>query len=195
MKIIKINCRQETNCSVAVGVWNYWDHEHVTIVHEGFKDFQILYEQSESVVILGTAKFPIFSFLTYSVVHTMVRVDENTLKGFNVMFGIPVRATIKITETKPDHSLYDMTYEFIVDGWRKIFIPLLEPFLNKAMPWWNERQWNEDLLLKKRRQKVLRLGFKDFQGLPEKISDRHFQGPLKCELPIKRLPGSSVNIV
>lgn len=195
MKIIKINCRQETDCSVAVGVWNYWDHEHVAVVHAGIKNFQILYEKSDCVVLLGIVKFPIFSFLTYSIVHTMVRVDENTLAGFNNIFGIPVRATIKITETKPEYSLYEMTYEFMVDGWRKIFLPILEPFLKRVMPWWNQRQWNEDLPLKKRRQKVLRLGFKDFQGLPEKISDRHFDGPLKCELPIKRLPGSFVNIL
>ncbi|MBT6602348.1 MAG: hypothetical protein HOB32_11955 [Nitrospina sp.] len=193
MKIIKVKCQQETDCSVAVGVWNYWDHEHVTEVHNGFTNFQILHEQFDTVVVLGTAKFPLFGFLTYSVVQTMVRVDENTLKGFNIMFGISVRATIKITEIQPDHSLYEMTYEFMVDGWRKMFFPILEIFLKKAMPWWNKRQWVEDLELKKRRQKVLRLGFKDFQGLPKKISNRYYDGLLECKLPIRRLPGSAVD--
>ena len=65
--------------------------------------------------------------------------------------------------------------------------------MKKAMPWWNKRQWVEDLELKKRRQKVLRLGFKDFQGLPKKISNRYYDGLLECKLPIRRLPGSAVD--
>ena len=50
------------------------------------------------------------------------------------------------------------------------------------MPWlirrWNEKVWQEDLPLKLRRQKVMRNGFVDFSGLPEKIIDRKREGVL-----------------
>ena len=49
------------------------------------------------------------------------------------------------------------------------------------------RTWNEDLPLKLRRQKVKRMNFKDFKGLPNKIINRKFTGPISFKLPIKRL--------
>ena len=55
------------------------------------------------------------------------------------------------------------------------------------VPKWNHQTWEEDLPLKMRRQKVKRLGFKDFKGLPEKTKDRKFQGEIEFKLPITRL--------
>ena len=40
------------------------------------------------------------------------------------------------------------------------------------VPKWNEKVWQEDYPIKMRRQKVLDMNFRDFKGLPEKISQR-----------------------
>jgi hypothetical protein len=36
-------------------------------------------------------------------------------------------------------------------------------------------------------------GFRDFVGLPERVADRRYHGPLEYRLPIPRLPDSPVN--
>ena len=51
----------------------------------------------------------------------------------------------------------------------------------------NERTWNKDLSLKLRRQKVKKMNFKDFKGLPKKLKDRKFSLEKDFRLPIKRL--------
>ena len=43
------------------------------------------------------------------------------------------------------------------------------------------------MFLKLRRQKVIRMNFKDFRGLPKKIKERKFLGPIDFKLPITRL--------
>ena len=64
---------------------------------------------------------------------------------------------------------------------------LIDPIIKYLIPKWNERTWQEDLPLKLRRQKVKRMNFKDFKGLPNKIKDRRFTGPIDFKLPINRL--------
>ena len=83
-----------------------------------------------------------------------------------------------------------MNYKFILKGWCQ----LLAPFLPKMIDKWNLQVWLEDLPLKIRRQKVVRWGFKDFIGLPEKVQDRRFEENIPFELPIKRHKQSPVNL-
>ena len=109
------------------------------------------------------------------------------------MLGMSVISEIDITDVKTDKSKYKMRYRFFLVGWRKAFAPLIGTYLKLTVPWWNARQWKEDLPIKLRRQKMIRAGFKDFMGLPEKIEDRSFDGPIKCDLPVHRLKKSSVN--
>ena len=59
------------------------------------------------------------------------------------------------------------------------------------IPKWNNKIWNEDLLVKLRRQKILKYNFKDFSGLPDRIVDRNFEGEIKLFVPIPR-PKNSV---
>ncbi len=193
MKIIEINCQQETDCSLAVGMWNYLDHEHVTEVHEGFVESQVIYESGDIVMAVNKMKAPILSFFKVNNVGMTVKKDENTLLCFSTMPGMTVKTTINITETQKDHTVYKMKYEFMLIGWKEFFAPLIKIYLNKKVPIWNERQWQEDLPLKSRRQKVLKMGFKDFHGLPAKISDRYYDGPFECKIPVPRLPGSPVD--
>lgn len=188
-RIIDITCRQEAPCSAAVGRWNYWDHEHLTVLHGGHKDAQVLYETPDLVVMLLKPRLPIFSFVSFTTVQTMVQKDANTIVCYDVLFGIPSVTTITITEPRKDFSVYEMNYKFFLSGWRV----LLAPLLRRVARIWNERVWQEDLPAKLRRQKVLRMNFKDFRGLPENSADREYSGPLDTELPVKRLPGSPVD--
>ena len=77
----------------------------------------------------------------------------------------------------------NVNYKFKFSGIQIFFYPLIK-FL---VPRWNDRTWKEDLPLKLRRQKVLRMNFKDYRGLPDKIKDRKFSGIIDFKLPIKRL--------
>ena len=79
--------------------------------------------------------------------------------------------------------LVEVNYKFKFTGLRILLYPLIK-FL---IPRWNKRTWNEDLPLKLRRQKIKRMNFKDFKGLPKKLKDRKFSGLIDFRLPIKRL--------
>jgi hypothetical protein len=61
------------------------------------------------------------------------------------------------------------------------------------VPIWNDRIWKEDLPLKLRRHRALRSGFKDFNGLPDEISQRRAEGPLKIPLKVPRLKGCPID--
>ena len=36
MKIVEVNIKIEINISKEVILWNYWDHEHLDVVHGGY---------------------------------------------------------------------------------------------------------------------------------------------------------------
>ena len=174
-------------------MWNYWDHEHITAMHEGFERVDVLYERGDVVVHLLTLKSPPFGWPKVRTLMFMRRESEERIVCCNTMLGMPVITTIDITEPEPDKSDYHMRYQFILLGWRRLFAPLFRWHLNRSVPLWNARQWREDLPIKLRRQKMLRAGFRDFKGLPDRIEDRRYDGPITCELPIARLKGSPVD--
>ena len=189
MKVIEYECQRELNCAASVGIWNYLDVEHPEFVHAGMDTFDMVYETTDFNVGICRVINPMFPILRSSSVQVIIRHDENTFVNVSNFFGAPSVVTYKITEPRKDHSVYKMKYTFFLSGWRVLWAPLMKFFLPK----WNERTWTEDLPLKIRRQKVLRMGFKDFVGLPEKIEDRFYEGPLESKFPLYRLPGSPVD--
>lgn len=186
MKIVEFNFLRKIEASYDAIIWNYWDHEHLCIAHEGYTDSKILYEDNKVAVYFLDFKIPIFSFLTSKSLNFMYLQDRNTIKTFNVgLFGLFSETTIKINEVNNAECELKINYKFYLRGWLKI----LKPFLGKMTESWNEKVWNEDLNLKKRRTKLINLGFKDFIGMTqysEKIQE--------LELPIKRHKDSPVNI-
>jgi hypothetical protein len=186
MKIIEFNFLRKIEASYDAIIWNYWDHEHLCIAHEGYTDSKILYEDNKVAVNFLDFKIPIFSFLTSKSLNFMYLQDRNTIKTFNVgLFGLFSETTIKINEVNNSECELQINYKFYLRGWLKI----LQPFLGKMAESWNQKVWNEDLNLKKRRTKLINLGFKDFIGMTqfsEKIQE--------LELPIKRHKDSPVNI-
>ena len=43
--ILEFNFTKKIDCSKEVAFWNYWDHEHLDIVHEGYQQSDILYDK------------------------------------------------------------------------------------------------------------------------------------------------------
>ena len=120
----------------------------------------------------------------------MIKTDNNTLKVFNQgFFGVLSVTTIKMVAITPQRTKLTMTYKFLLSGWNNIFQFILPTLIER----WNQRTWDEDLELKLRREKVLRYGFKDFQGLPKNIKDRRLAEEAVFNLPIRRHKNSPLN--
>ena len=192
-KVIERELVQEFDVSASVAWWNYWDHEHVSVVHRGlYEDLQILHEDERSAVCLTTFRVPVFRFIRSHSLDVMIQQDPRTLLVYNLgLFGVPSKTTIRIEEDREDHCVFNMRYRFLLSGWTRV----LGPFLPRLIESWNDRVWQEDVPLKSRRQRVLKLGFRDFVGLPDAVSDRKAASVPDLELPLPRLPGSHVDRV
>lgn len=191
MRVVDRVFTRDVDAGRAAVLWNYWDHEHLVVVHTSYTDARIIYENDTMSALLLTFRLPVFSFLKSHSLNVMVQHDPNVLKAVNIgLFGIPALTTIRIIEDRPDHCVLTLKYQFFLLGWRK----LLAPLIARMIPVWAERVWREDLPLKLRRQKVLRLGFRDFYGLPERREDRQFDDELTfTKLPLSRLKEVNVN--
>ena len=162
MKIAEYNFKREINASYDAIMWNYWDHEHLYVVHENYTDAKVFYEDDKIAGYFLDFKVPLFSFLKSRSLNIMYLKDKNTIKVFNTgLFNLFSETTIKIYEVSENYCKLEMNYQFFLKGWLK----LLEPFLEKMTAKWNKKVWDEDLQLKLRRSKLLENGFKDFKGI------------------------------
>jgi len=183
MKILEFTIKRKVKSSLNVCKWNHWDHDHLNYAHKGYKDTQIFYEDDRVVLFLHTVRVPFIPFIKISTVDITVLKDKNTILTYGFQFGIPSLTTATYTEIGKDKCSVKVNYKFKLTGLSLLFYP----FLKILIPIWNKRTWYEDLPLKLRRQKVKRMNFKDFTGLPNKIKDRKFKGNIDFKLPIKRL--------
>lgn len=190
-QIIERTYTRELDAGRAAVLWNYWDHEHLVVVHSNYTDAKIIYENDFMAALLLTYRLPVFSFLKSHSLNVMIQHSSDVITAVNVgLFGIPVLTTIRIEEDRRDHCRITTHYRFFLMGWKR----LLAPFLSFMISKWNEQVWQEDLPLKLRRQKMLRLGFKDFYGLPPRMRERAFDGELSfTKLPLSRLKEVNVN--
>ncbi|TSC63366.1 MAG: hypothetical protein G01um1014106_512 [Parcubacteria group bacterium Gr01-1014_106] len=189
--VVERTYTRELDAGRAAVLWNYWDHEHLVVVHSNYTDAKIIYENDFMAALLLTYRLPVFSFLKSHSLNVMIQHSPDVIKAVNVgLFGVPVLTTIRIEEDRHDHCRITMNYRFFLMGWKRILAPLL----SFMIPKWNEQVWQEDLPLKLRRHKMLRLGFKDFYGLPSNIADRVFDDELTfTKLPLSRLKEVNVN--
>ena len=184
MKILSTTFKRKVNCSASICLWNHWDNDHINYTHKGiYSDSEIFYEDDRVVLFFHSLKIPLIPFLKISTIDMTVLKDKNTVCTYGFQFGIPSLSTAKYKDIAKDKCLVEVNYKFKFTGLKILLYPLIK-FL---IPRWNERTWNEDLPLKLRRQKVKRLNFKDFKGLPNKIRDRKFTGAIDFKLPISRL--------
>ena len=185
--ILEVEIYKEIDCAAEVAKWNYWDHEHLDVIHGGYEQVDILYDNDNFSFGFSTLKIPLIPFLSAKSPLFLVQHDENTQFTFASQFGVISKTTIKIFPESRNSCNITMNYKFYLNGWRI----LLKPILSKLIPIWNEKVWQEDLPVKLRRQKVIDMGFKDFWGLPKKIEDRKFNGKIKFSIPIARPKNSS----
>ena len=185
--ILEMEFHKTIDCSKEVAKWNYWDHEHLDVVHSGYKKSDILYDAKNFMFRVDEVKVPIVPFLTSTTPIFTVQHDDNTIYTFALQFWILSKTTIKIFPIERNKCKITMNYKFYLNGWRKF----LRPILKKLIPVWNEKVWLEDLPVKLRRQKMLDLNFKDFSGLPSNIDERVFKNEYELKLPIPRPTNSS----
>ena len=100
MKIVQYNFFREINASYDAIMWNYWDHEHLYVVHENYTDAKVFYEDDKVAGYFLDFKVPIFSFLKSRSLNIMYLKDKNTIKVFNTgLFNLISETTIKVYET------------------------------------------------------------------------------------------------
>jgi hypothetical protein len=185
MIIVEYNFSRKINACYDSVMWNYWDHEHLYVVHKNYKDAKIIYEDEKIATYFLDFKLPIFSFLTSKSLNIMYMHDKNTLKVFNKgLLGLFSETTIVINEYEKNKCDLKMSYKFYLDGWKII----LKPFLKKMAEKWNNQVWDEDYPIKMRRTKLLKNGFKDFIGMTAEKKKVE-----KFKLPIKRHIKSPIN--
>lgn len=186
-KILKFNFKKQINCSKEVAFWNYWDHEHLDVVHDGYSKSDIMYDRREYMFRVDEIKLPLLGFLKPLTPIFTVQHDENTMITYAIQFGVLSKTIIKIKSLSKKKCEISMNYKFYLNSWRKF----LRPVLKILVPRWNEKVWLEDLPIKLRRQKIVDMNFKDFIGLPENIKERSFTGTKSFKLPIPRLKNST----
>lgn len=181
--LLELNFQKKIECSASVAWWNYWDHEHLDVVHDGYKRSDIMYDKNNYLFRIDKIKIPLIPFISIKTPIFMVQHNENTLYTYAIQFGVTSKTTITINPINDQSCEIYMNYKFYLDGWKL----LLKPFLKKLIPRWNEKVWIEDYSVKIRRQRVLNMDFKDFIGLPNELKDR--VKPFKnysLKLPIPR---------
>jgi len=185
--ILEINIKKNIKCSKEVALWNYWDHEHLDVIHGGYTKSDILYDRENYLFRIDLIKIPFVPLMKFTTLIFMVQHDNDTLLVFATQFGVLSKTTITIKSLENTKCEITMNYKFYLNGWRG----LLRPLLKKLIPIWNEKVWREDYPVKIRRQKILDMNFKDFVGLPEKITDRINNSKKEFKLPIPRPKNST----
>ena len=184
MKILDVTFKRKVNCSTNVCLWNHWDGDHINYIHGGmYNETEIFYEDDRVALTYHSINVPLIPFLKVNTVDMAVLKDKNTVCTYGFQFGIPSLSTARYKDIAKDKCMVEVNYKFKFTGLKILLYPLIKYLIPK----WNERTWNEDLPLKLRRQKVKRMNFKDYKGLPNKIKNRKFTGPIDFKLPISRL--------
>ena len=186
--VLEIEIKKNIDCSKDVAFWNYWDHEHLDVVHSGYKKSDILYEKKNFMLRVDKIRVPLVPFANFTTPVFMVQHDENTLYVFAVQMSVVSKTTITINSLTKSSCEIIMNYKFYLNGWKKI----LRPILKILIPKWNEKIWIEDYDVKLRRHKILKMNFKDFTGLPKDKNLRKSENQnYTFKLPVPRPKNSS----
>jgi len=181
---------KEINCSASVAFWNYWDQEHLEHIHDGYEKFKIIYEDKDLIFSVREVILPLIRLKITTPIF-MKQLDKNNLIAFGIIYGVLSETKVFINDIGHDKCSIKVTYKFYLNGWQKLLIPLLK-YLTKK---WFQKVWEEDFVLKTRRQKVLRYNFKDFVGLPKKIKDRTNNDEYILKLPLARPKNSLAPLI
>ena len=96
--ILEVEISKEVNCSKEIAKWNYWDHEHLDVVHGGYSSVDTLYDADNFCFNYTRIKVPIIPFLSTMTPLFLVQHNEFTQFTYAIQFGVVSRTTIKIQE-------------------------------------------------------------------------------------------------
>ena len=108
--IINFKISRTINVSKNVALWNTWDHEHLTFVHQQFGKSVILYEDSNVVFIKTRVQIPYTPFFM-NTIHTLTRLkNDNVLVIDSVPFGIITKLKMEYIELGKSKTLLNNYY-------------------------------------------------------------------------------------
>ena len=61
--VLEVNNEKIAECSAEVAKWNYWDQEHLDIVHDGYVRSDCLYEKDNIFLATHYIKAPLIPFI------------------------------------------------------------------------------------------------------------------------------------
>ena len=73
--ILEVEINKEIECAAEVAKWNYWDHEHLDVIHGGYKKVDVLYDSDNFCFASSELKIQIILFLSAKSTFFMVQHD------------------------------------------------------------------------------------------------------------------------
>lgn len=159
--------------------WNYWDHEHLGFVHEGYNETSLLISNNDTSVFISQLKIPFINLKLNALVYQH-RPKKNCILVYTTLFGSLQKTTIFIQPIARKKTKIKMVYEFDLPLYLQPFSLIIKNLVRK----WNEKVWNEDLPLKLRRQIAIDNGFKDYRGI--KTIGNFSKIDNECKLPVPK---------
>jgi hypothetical protein len=185
-------CEKEMDCSKEIVIWNYFDHQHVVGTHfKYYSRYKILAEQNEWSLVERFYRLPIIGLKTSS--HGFMYLENpNLIRSYQFgKLGLVVDQSIELKDLGPDRCLVISEYRLEAPA----FLKVLEPLWQKITERWFINTWVEDAPMRLRRQKVWKLGFRNFVGIDyinrktAKPGNLPAERPYPVELPVpKRSP-------
>jgi len=163
MPILRWEIERNVPVSTSVVQWNYVDGEHLSVVHSGYSNVSVLYEDGSNSLTRANLSVPVLRFIKLPSTIFVSFPSENTQVTYAHQMFIWSKTTISLRKITERETSVKTIHEFDLTGWRSIlYFPL-----RVLIPRWNQTVWEEDLPVKLRRQQMIDLGFRDFVGLPE----------------------------
>lgn len=185
MKILTVVCENTVDAVPEVVKWNSWDGEHLRSVHSAYAEPQLLSSNQNTCLFIDKFKIPLIGLRLKSLVYT-TQWNDTTQISFSLTPFFLAKNMIEVISIGDSKTKVKVTYQFSGNFFQALFFPIFKRMIKK----WNKQVWLEDLPLKLRRQKALKYGFIDFQGLPEAITDRQDRSTsYKCEIPVTKTKG------
>ena len=85
---LEVEIVKEIECSKEVALWNYWDHEHLDIVHDGYKQSDVLYDKKNFLFRVDQIKIPLLPFMKFMTPIFMVQDDDDNLLVYAIQMGV-----------------------------------------------------------------------------------------------------------
>lgn len=189
MATLSSSSEREMDCSREIVIWNYFDHEHVVGTHyKYYSRFKILAEQNEWCLIERFYRLPIIGWKTSST-GFMALEHPGLIRSIQFgKFGLRLDQRIHMKELGPDRCLVKSEYTLEVPFFVKPFEFLFRRITQK----WFDQTWDEDAPMRLRRQRVWKLGFRNFAGIDyvnartEKPAGLPAERPYPIELPVPK---------